>query len=321
MDKYIQSPGMVYKKRTEGWATTYKGAYGINAIPDISKIQAKKIVVWGDSFVEAHQVEDNEKIPQRVTQKIISKRANEDYLCFGAGKSGDSLADFYFDIQKYEKKIDNIILHVILLTDLKDSLPDQNSDKKDGVYQAIPLLLKYNIWKPKYQAIKKRLNDYGLYFVWEPTKSGIEAITQTNLFPQFNWISPRLKTNQAETNTPEKKLPDSVSWRFLFDKFKDISKAPILIVYCPDIPLLKNGNVVLEDQHLSQIHRLVPILKMNGIGFINAGPAFISLYSKSKKFPRGFQNSNPVKGHFNAMGHEIISDVIFQAIISERHIP
>lgn len=53
LGKFIHTPHTLYKQRSEGFAKTYKGLFGINSIPDISKVEGDKIVVWGDSYVEA----------------------------------------------------------------------------------------------------------------------------------------------------------------------------------------------------------------------------------------------------------------------------
>ncbi len=103
LDKFVNAHGLIYRHRSEGVATTYKGRFGINAIEDIRDTKQEKLVVWGDSFVEAHQVDDPLKIPQRVTQRLVERGLGDKAMAFAVGMSGDSVADYYFDLPKYEK--------------------------------------------------------------------------------------------------------------------------------------------------------------------------------------------------------------------------
>ncbi|MCD6578371.1 hypothetical protein J7L48_02745, partial [bacterium] len=136
--KMIHSPNIVYKHRSEGIAKTYKGLFGINAIEDITKDSRKKIAVWGDSYVEAHQVNDNKKMPQVITSKLSNKGLGENLICFGVGMSGDSVADYYFDIPKYEQLTKNIISHFIVIANIRDILPNQSTDIIRGIFKSNP---------------------------------------------------------------------------------------------------------------------------------------------------------------------------------------
>ena len=57
--------------KSEGFGTTYIGSSGVNAIVDIAKESRKKIAIWGDSYIQAYQVNDSDKIPQVVTAKLL----------------------------------------------------------------------------------------------------------------------------------------------------------------------------------------------------------------------------------------------------------
>ena len=83
LTKVIPAPGTI-KYRSEGIATTYRGAYGINAIEDITRDSRKKIVVWGDSYIEALQVDDCLKIPQVVNKNLLNIGLG---LCFRCWRS------------------------------------------------------------------------------------------------------------------------------------------------------------------------------------------------------------------------------------------
>ena len=116
-------PGLTYRHRSEGWATAHIGKYGVIGIPDISAIRKPKVVIWGDSHVEGVQVDDLERMPQVLTRLLTAEGL--DMMAFGVGRSGESVADYYFKIPKYEKLCPPIMAHFIILCDLADVLPDQ----------------------------------------------------------------------------------------------------------------------------------------------------------------------------------------------------
>ena len=122
LSKYVHYPDRIIKFRSEGWATTYVGQHGVNAISDISKDGRIKICVWGDSYIEAFQVNDEEKLPQVLTS-FLSENNYPNLMAFGVGMSGYSVADYYFNIPRYERVVPSIAMHLIILTDFDDTLP------------------------------------------------------------------------------------------------------------------------------------------------------------------------------------------------------
>ena len=153
LNKYIHTSNTIHKNRSEGWSTTSVGKYNINAVPDITKIKGPKIALWGDSYVEAWQVNDNEKMPQVITSLLNQQEI--DLFCFGIGASGDSVADYYFDMPEYEQLAQTTAAHFIIITNFTDILPDQKSDKKNGVFKSNPFRLEYIKCEPEFSENQK----------------------------------------------------------------------------------------------------------------------------------------------------------------------
>ena len=248
--KFIHLPDTVYKHRSEGVAKTYKGLFGVNAIEDITKDSRDKIVIWGDSYVEAHQVNDQDKIPQVVTAKLSGKGLKENLMSFGVGMSGDSVADYYFDIPKYEQLTKNIVSHYIVIANIKDTLPDQLTDDKRGIFKSNPFRLCQDIWHLKHQKIKKILNDLHLYFIWEPIKSALLSVNQLSFTLGTRNHDSNIKES-GELVYPDKYLNDA--WSFLFKKLREQTELPIFFVYCPAIPKIQGGKVAVNDKDVNQI--------------------------------------------------------------------
>jgi hypothetical protein len=312
--KFIPSPNIVYKHRSEGIAKTYKGSFGINAIYDITKDNREKIVVWGDSYIEAHQVNDENKISQVVTTKLSQIVIGKNLMCFGVGMSGDSVADYYFDIPKYEQLIPDIVSHFIVISDIIDTLPDQSNNKVRAHFRSNPFMLYQDEWRPKYQTVKKRLADFHLYFLWEPIKSILLHTNKLRFMPVIQNHSSQGKYMKNIVYS-DKFLFDS--WSFLFKKLRKQSELPIALIYCPEIPKVKEGKISFKDNYAREIALLTKIAKHYEIPVLNATEPFISFYKRTGLFPRGFSNSKPSEGHFNEYGHKIVSEIIITQIISE----
>jgi hypothetical protein len=301
LNKYIYEPGTVYKHRTEGNATTLKGMYGINGIEDITKVRGQKVIIWGDSYVEAHQVSDNNKMPQVVTS-LLRSNSVDGMISFGVGMSGDSVADYYHDMPKYETLATNVIAHFILISDIKDLLPDQETDKARAVFKSNPYRIMYNNWRPKYQDVKRILNSLGLYFVWEPVKA-FSSVNSVNFAPRTR---SRIVTHEPFIQKFENdNFTESIS--FLLKKLRAQTASPIIIVYCPKVPIIREEWVSYKDPDLRFVNKLSSEASINNIAFVNLTRILIENFNETGNFSRGFVNAKPGYGHFNENGHRIIA--------------
>lgn len=315
LNKMIHAPYIIYKHRSEGNANTFIGKFGINAIEDITTETKNKIVVWGDSYVEAHQVNDQNKIPQLVSNNLLKKQLGYNLLCFGVGMGGDSVADYYFDMPKYEKIGGNIIAHFIIITSIEDTLSDQPTDTNRGLFKSAPFRLVQKKSQPKFQEEKKLLTKFGLYFLWKPFRA-----TMSNLH-EINFLPPARQSNLVDISSKEETYSNKFlfdSWSFLFRMLKKQTTKPIIFVYCPAVPTIEHGKIITTDKNANYISLLSEVGKKNDITLINATSRFIAFYETTGIFPRGFPNSLPSKGHFNKYGHKIVSELIVDYILSKE---
>jgi hypothetical protein len=313
LNKFIHAPNTIYKHRSEGIATTYKGLFGVNAISDVTKIDKNKIVIWGDSYVEAHQVDDHFKIAQVVSKNISQKELEEQLMCFGVGMSGDSVADYYFDIPKYEKIIPGIKAHFIIITDIKDTIPDQTTDTIRGVFKSSPLRLYQVKWSPEFQQVKMALNNFRMYFIWEPVRSFISSVKEIKFLPSGR-VQSRKISSSSQVEYSDKFLKDS--WSFLFEKLSEQTKLPIIFVYCPVVPRISNGKILFEDDSNKQFLIFSELAAVYNMPVINMANDFTIFYRDFRLFPRGFLNSKPSNGHFNEHGHRIVAERITNYVIA-----
>ncbi len=301
LNKLIHAPFTIYKHRSEGIASTHKGLFGINAINDITKDKREKIAIWGDSYVEGHHVDDKYKIPQVVTKKLTT---NNQIMSFGIGMSGDSVADYFFDIPKYEQLTQSITAHYVIITSINDILPDQSSDTKRGLFKSNPFEIYHDNWQPKFQQIKRKLNNFGLYFIWQPIRSFISSVRKISFAP-----NPKQKQKKSNQILYSNEFLQE-SWEFLLSELRKQTSTPITFVYCPHIPKIKHNQILVKDLHQEQIELFSLIAKQHNIQVINASRSFIGFYENTGLFPRGFSNSKPGEGHFNMYGHKTVAELI-----------
>lgn len=317
LEKYIHTPGTVYKQRSEGFATTRKGLFGINGISDISQIKKRKIVVWGDSYIEAHQVADSEKTPQVVTEILARKKLDEEFICFGVGMSGDSVADYYFEIPRYGNVINGIVAHYIFITGLSDILPDQSTDDKKGLFSANPLRLHEDDWKPKFQNLKSLFATLHISFVWRPLVSFPGVMKQLRFAPGRQVPKLHKKTGKVrEQSVSEDSLIPL--YHFLLKSLRAQTRHRLTFVYAPMMPKIQNGKIRRNDSNATQMALFRTIAAQYDIEVLDMGDAFLRFYEKTGLFPRGFVNTEPGAGHLNRYGHAVVAATIADHFINRN---
>ena len=315
LNKYIYTPGLMYKKRSEGFARTYHGLHGINGIRDIKSDERSKIIIWGDSYIEAHQVNDPEKIPQRITEKLSATGFHDKLMSYGVGMSGDSVADYYFDIPRYEKLTGDVRAHYIIITSFEDTMPDQATDTRKGIFKSNPLRFYEDHWAPKIPKVKEIFNRFGLYFVWQPFLAVRSSFRKISFLPK--WIgSGQQQDTLLEPVEPSRMLREY--WSFLFQEIRKQTDKPVSFVYCPAIPAMERGKVIYEDVNGEKYFLFKEIAEEYGMTVLDARDSFISFYKQTGIFPRGFINSRPSGGHLNKYGHDIVAELITFHILTKE---
>jgi len=304
LNKHVLAP-TTYKHRIEGRAITHIGLHGVHGVPDVSKINKPKAIVWGDSYVEAYQVDDAGKTPQMVNALLQAR--GQDYLfCFGVGTGGDSAADYCFDIPKYERLAGPVAAHFIVITTLDDLMPDQPDDTICGVFRSHPLRLEYLNRTPRHGRLKEVLDRWRLYFLWEPMRALFRE-THVRFRPgrQTGPAAPR-----AVTSRPGEEVERRAAWSFLLAELRSRTTAPIAFVYCPPVPMLDRGAVRLSDASAEVAVAFQAELRDYHMGFIDMTQDFVEYYRTTRRFPMGFAGSFPGFGHLNPAGHRLVAQRI-----------
>lgn len=300
--------GFRYQYRREGWGTSYYGKYGINGIRDVTSAADEKLIIWGDSYVEAFQVSDEDKLAQRLTA-MLRQASHKDIVAVGIGNSGQMVADYYFQIPQYENVITDVSCHFILIVNADDILPDRSSALHAEFLSEPVLRFVPERQKPRKLTFEDSMElstkvnrifytrmRQSVLGLWSGLRFGVGPVSEAS--------------GRGDPPGPDTgDLPEIFS--FLLRSLKARTSHPITFVYCPYLPYINQGTVVCSDEQASTLEVFRETCARLGVGFIDMAPRFVDFYENTGRLPRGFHSSRPGGGHFNEDGHQLIAEAIF----------
>ena len=292
----VRKSGITIRKRTEGWATTRVGAHGLIADgAEVLGSQGRKFIFWGDSHGEGFQVNDSDKamtvfnaLPNRVGMQGVTSAA-----------SGLSVADYYYDLGRFEEMSPEVLGHVILLNGLLDVLPDTYLDCHSR-FMAEPWRLEESHCMPSENGLRFGPWIYSLRmgFAYELYKRICDYQFHFGLTVKGNAPKPSSAAEIQDINA---------GWDFLLGSLRKRTEGFLVFIYCPMVPDLKGGGLNRRDAEAPNKDAFARACTRNGVGFVDLTQDFFDFYDRNKKFPRGFFNSIPGAGHLNKYGHALVA--------------
>ncbi len=311
----IPIENVIHRHRSEGWADSRTGKFGLYAIPDLSSEKKEKVLFWGDSYVQAKQVSDVEKMSQSFT-RIWSLSGKGELLGVGIGFDGTNTVDSYFMMPAYEKIAGQILCHIFVIHDFNKLCSNNNSAKIGAVFRSEPnLSLEYYPPPQKtafYESMVSISSKIGIGFMFPLLKE----------LRDYDWrFSLGEYHPQPHLPAMEDKMKSAGSgfirdWNFLLGKLSRQTNNKIIFVYLPQVPALNNGKIVFQDSDSQLASEFARICAFHGMSFINMEKRFCDYFRNTYDFPRGFYNSNPYTGHLNKDGNEIVADEIVKFLSS-----
>jgi len=292
--------------RTEGWGTGRFGKWGVSGIPDIETRSEQKVVLWGDSYVEAHQVDDEKRTAHQLTQLLDLHGAGA-ALAVNAGFSGQSVADYPIKIPVYEKQMPPIAAHVVVIGQIEDFFPNDP-----------PVYFSRFATDPEPQIIPAKLRDPSrlkwLIYRWGVRlhANGLISVLRNNA-DGFNLrfaLGP-VKKNVAGSDPGAPSAEELERWfSFYARKFRTVTEKPLFLVYLPTVPKLDGNGWSFVDEDEETAAQMERIFTVNGWTVINMKDRFVQNFESNGKLPRGFLNSKPGAGHLNETGHRLVAEAL-----------
>ncbi len=310
---WVITPGSTIVWKSEGWGRSYFGKFGIGCIPDVSRDARGLVMLWGDSDVEAFQVDDRQKMAQQLTGLLTER--GRDLLCASRAMGGDNLADYILDIPEYEKQLPAITRHILLVNGADDILPDQANDTR-GIFRTTYgcELLRGPAQYHSYYA-KRVIDDLRLYFAVPLLRSLTRDLSlRFSLGP----VPAPAETAEPGPNSCRTETDLRRAWDFLTKSIQQATRKSVTIVYVPHVPRIEGNRIACDDPDWPQVSRFADSCRGAGIDFINLHDAFVRHYDATGEFPRGFPNSRPGDGHLNVVGHRLIAEALFDYLENTR---
>ncbi|MDH4408521.1 MAG: hypothetical protein QE273_02765 [Verrucomicrobiales bacterium] len=328
------APGTTYQERREGWATNHIGEHGLIASRPEDLAATEKIVIWGDSFVEAFHVEDSAKMHRRLTD-LLRQEPRGKGAALAVGERFCSIADYRFRIPDYEAALKDVKLHVIHLYSLEDTFPDQYPGGRISLFLTEPNL-HFEKYDNEFREIEAPvspgrarvlIHQYHLQF-FSRLRTSLTNIARLDGLRFAPGTAQKSTADPAAHRAWNRFLdpawgsaePPLEAWRFLLRELDSTTEAPILFVYAPPTPALLSGDLILENPEKNLANHFSSLCKEQGIGFVSLEEPFLRFLEENGRFAKGFHNSRPWEGHYNADGHRLVAEAINSWIQENRHV-
>jgi len=297
----VPAAGQRHRHRTEGWADTRIGFHGVNGIPDVGNLPGSKVVFWGDSHVEGYPLADEDKIAQQFNRLPLADRGRR--TAFAVGLSGTTIGTAIYLMPAFERLAAPVRQHVVVVTRLPYVLPDETSlEPMFLVGGPTPGLRS----RPASPPDRRRQRVLG----W---LQRLRFPLGYQLYRQASRIDLDFRLGERHGDTSEKS-PDSrglaSAWSALLEDLSARTRTPVLFVYCPAIPFLDRGRPVFADPQAQSIAVFADQCRRHGYPFLSLQHEFAELYLETGRFPRGFVDNHPYRGHLNAEGSRLVAEKV-----------
>jgi len=296
--------------KSEGWGSTYFGPHGIIDLKKTDILNNKeKVFVWGDSFVEALQIDDKYKFHKILNQSFQKNDLNRFAINFGA--SGQSLPFYYFQIPEYEKIIGKPYRHYIIISS-NDIEPLLISSNKENPHISIGDDIKFikgnrEPFSEIEMKVRYLIETLNLQFL-KIFKNNLQLNKKLRFYPG------PFKKNEDETDHLTNYSNDELQFIMekIVAKMSNQTQNPITFIYLSPRFEVINGKVEMVNSKNIFINIFEEACARHNINFIDANEIIYNKFEKKKKLPIGFSNRYLLNGHLNKYGHSILAEIIYE---------
>jgi hypothetical protein len=309
LGRYVAPTGSSYRFRSEGWAVTHYGEYGVAALANLAAAPGARVALWGDSFVAAPHVPDSDKLAQQVTRQWQNLH-HSTLTGVGIGRIDRTVADYYFLIPRYEA-IADFLCHVVVMGSLRDVCPDQQWFRTEPDFAFLDRDRRQPL-----PALRGFLAAWRLEFLWGPFWSLVgEHRNPLSRTPIRFRPGPAPATVQGPWWTwPDLAKVETAAWEFAVAALQSRTERPVVFLYAPRLPYLAEGRIVTQHPAREHARRFATVCRRFGVDFIDLSADFVEFFIATGRLPIGFANGQPGKGHYNRDGHRLIAAAVCQYV-------
>ncbi|OYP37341.1 hypothetical protein [Rhodopirellula sp. MGV] len=303
-DAIVLQVGAGYRWRSEGYATTIIGRWGMpgkSYLPaNHASENSRVIALWGDSQAEGVCVDDREKLFACLERAYA--KADEQVTVLPFARSGDDCNDWIHQIKTVESAqgIPEIDMHLFLVSEWEDwsvaaKTPSEVIDPRLNWASA-------NLPAAFVQAARNVLTD-GQTDNFRKLRFSVGPIAKSG--------KPNTVVGQDSLASQEAEFQQAVAKQF--ERLCKATDVPCVMIDAPLFPTITNGIVVwgpTDERRSSAIHRLA---ERNGLTVINVNNS-LQKAAMNGRWPRGFHNGRFGEGHYNGFGNELIANQVVEVL-------
>jgi hypothetical protein len=302
---YIFTPNKEFVNLNEGFSHL---TFDRNGYPNANqKLAKEKILLLGSSYMEANQVDEPFRV-STLLNNYFSKNPKEELTVYNISRSGNFFPGI---IKGFRAAVDEFPDSKAIVIELNNSLFDLTL-LHDALNQ-----VSYDFKETGSMLMKNR-------------NLKLKILTgYADKFPYFELLKSKQFKDLGNNNLDNYELSENnknevlVSDKKYYEYFRLINKSmklfrgqyrnPIILLYHPGVKLLKNGKMkLMEDKKSKGI--FAKCAKDNDINWLDVGLAFLQNYEKNHEVPTGFWNTTMASGHWNKVGHKIVSEELLKKL-------
>lgn len=264
----------------------------------------RHVVFWGDSFIEAYQVEPRQTCYAKFS--VFAEQSSQfDLKAIAVAKSGRDLAHHLELMGRYDELIPNREINIVLF-DYQDVLPNGTSLVING-----EPVWKYVVPKPSMLSVRQFVDDYQLDVFWLLLKRGIDSAKNLRLMPGPVEVE-SANEKAKESSYTQKQL--EAFWDQLAKALAENEKryGRIVMMFHPRVPRLVDGQTKVTVSDHQSIQKFMAICEKHGIETVDLTNPFLDFHQRTGQFIHGFSNSFPSRGHWNANGHQVVAKAAWE---------
>lgn len=316
----VPIPSIVHRSRSEAWARSQAGRYGIWGVPDIGTQPGPKVAIWGNSHVEGVMLPDDEKIAQQVTALWRAKPEAQDrasLTAYGVGIGGVDIATVHAFIDRYTAIARPTRHHFVIVPDMAFLMPRTTGSMPALQPAPNPRFTPAPAARPS-PAVQQVLGWLHRLHIDFPYHLYDEA-RQLRMY----WHLGRATANESSPSEAPPWRPTPAltkTWAFLLDAIQErAGSVPVSYLYCPRVPTLEAGTIRFEDPQAAAFAHFRTLCAQRGVTCLSLADAFADAYRERGVFARGFVHHHPYRGHLNRHGNAEIARTVVQVLEDAVH--
>ncbi len=294
--------GDTVRWRSEGWATTQIGKYGLSGYHPVTDVPV--IAIYGDSQVEGHCVNDADKICNQVS-RIAEQRVGKAWDCVPLARSGADAKVWKHWLQQAEV-LWQPRWHLWIVTELSDLTIDESDQPMTHDIWAAP--------SPNWIRLASDWQAESLFTI--ARRLAWDSSTGQSRQLRFTLGKVSLASKPIESPDATEKVAEHVPAKTIqqLQSLNAQLQGRLVILYSPAVPTV---HPAVRFDAPDPMWDDLKIQIGDSVQLIDLRPEYARLWQEKRQMPRGFHNGQPYSGHLNSAGNAVIAQVIVERLMTD----